>query len=97
VTLAAPAAWGPVLGAVSASSPSPSPNPADPESVSPGLWGFLVVFVLAIVVWLLMRNMTARLRRLRFREQERLRRDRADGGAGGAGDEPPPGSPGDPV
>jgi flagellar biosynthesis/type III secretory pathway M-ring protein FliF/YscJ len=50
----------------------------DPESVSPGLWGFLVVFVLAIVVWLLMRNMTGRLRRLRFREEERQRREAAE-------------------
>src|SRR4051794_14796142 len=52
-----------------------TPTPPPPESVTPGLWGFLVVFILAIVVWLLMRNMTQRLRRLRFREQERLRRE----------------------
>jgi hypothetical protein len=84
------AAWGAVLAALPASGPSPSPRPADPESVSPGLWGFLVVFVLAIVVWLLMRNMTARLRRLRFREQERLRREAAEPGAA------PPGQPGSP-
>jgi flagellar biosynthesis/type III secretory pathway M-ring protein FliF/YscJ len=55
-----------------------SQTPPDPESVSPGLWGFAVVFVLAIVVWLLMRNMTGRLRRMRFREEERLRREAAD-------------------
>jgi flagellar biosynthesis/type III secretory pathway M-ring protein FliF/YscJ len=50
----------------------------DPESVSPGLWGFAVVFVLAVVVWLLMRNMTGHLRRLRFREEERQRREAAE-------------------
>jgi flagellar biosynthesis/type III secretory pathway M-ring protein FliF/YscJ len=55
-----------------------SQTPPDPESVSPGLWGFAVVFVLAIVVWLLMRNMTGRLRRLRFREEERQRREAAE-------------------
>ena len=66
-----------------------SQTPPDPESVSPGLWGFLVVFVLAIVVWLLMRNMTGRLRRLRFREEERLRREAAERDRGDRGDEPP--------
>jgi hypothetical protein len=61
----------------------------DPESVTPGLWGFLVVFVLAIVVWLLMRNMTGRLRRLRFREEERQRREAAERDSGDRDDEPP--------
>ena len=59
-------------------SPSPSPSPSDPQSVSAGLWGFAVVFVLAIAVWLLMRNMTGHLRRMRFREQEELRRQAAE-------------------
>ena len=78
------------------------PTAPAPESVSPGLWGFLVVFVLAIVVWLLMRNMTRRLRRLRFREQERLRREGGESGEGGEGGarepgngEPPSGPGGD--
>jgi flagellar biosynthesis/type III secretory pathway M-ring protein FliF/YscJ len=70
------------------------PTVPAPESVSPGLWGFLVVFVLAIVVWLLMRNMTRRLRRLRFREQERLRREGGDGGAREPGNGEPPSGPG---
>lgn len=56
-------------------SPSVSPSlPAqapDPNSVTPGLLGFLVVFLLALATWLLMRNLTARLRRLRFREEQR--------------------------
>jgi hypothetical protein len=73
-----PAGWTAVVA-----TSTPTPTPANPESVSPGLWGFLVVFVLAIVVWLLMRNMTQRLRRLRFREQQRLDRERDAGGADG--------------
>ncbi|MBC7639340.1 MAG: hypothetical protein H7231_06115, partial [Rhodoferax sp.] len=40
--------------------------------VTPGVLGFLVVFVLAVITWLLMRNLTARLRRMRFREEQRL-------------------------
>ena len=53
----------------SPSLPAKTPNP---DSVTPGLLGFLVVFVLAVVVWLLMRNLTGRLRRMRFREEQRL-------------------------
>jgi hypothetical protein len=74
-----PAGWTAVVA-----TSTPTPTPANPESVSPGLWGFLVVFVLAIVVWLLMRNMTQRLRRLRFREQQRLDREGDAGGSEGA-------------
>ncbi len=48
--------------------PAQTPNP---DSVTPGVLGFLVVFVLAIATWLLMRNMTSRLRRMRFREEQR--------------------------
>jgi hypothetical protein len=58
--------------ATSTTTPSPTPGEPDPDTVTPGLLGFLVVFLLAIVTWLLLRNMTARLRRLRFREEQRL-------------------------
>jgi hypothetical protein len=51
--------------------PTPAPQP-DPDSVTPGLYGFLVVFVLAIVTWFLLRNLTGRLRRMRYREEQRL-------------------------
>ncbi len=67
-----------------ATTPTPSPTatlPADvapdPNSVTPGLLGFLVVFVLAIVLWLLFRNLTGKLRRMRFREDQRLADDAA--------------------
>lgn len=59
-----------------------------------GLGGFLVVFALGLAVWLLGRDLTRRLRRMRLREEERLAalpRDAAEapragdgGGAGGA-------------
>ena len=38
-------------------------------SVSPGLGGFLAFFLLAIALWLLMRNMNARLRRMAYRDE----------------------------
>lgn len=62
--------------ATSTATPSPGPTLPDPDSVTPGLAGFLVVFVLAIVTWLLLRNMTGRLRRMRFREEQRQAAER---------------------
>lgn len=58
--------------------PSPLPQQGpDPSSVTPGFLGFVVIFVLAIATWLLLRNLTARLRRMRFREETRLADERA--------------------
>ncbi|MGN6301266.1 MAG: hypothetical protein ACTHN8_09290 [Angustibacter sp.] len=62
--------------ATSTATPTPGPTLPDPDSVTPGLAGFLVVFVLAIVTWLLLRNMTGRLRRMRFREEQRQATER---------------------
>ena len=46
-------------------------------NVTAGLGGFLAFFLLALALWLLMRNMNARLRRMSFREE-------AEAKAGGA-------------
>lgn len=62
--------------ATSTATATPGPTLPDPDSVTPGLAGFLVVFVLAIVTWLLLRNMTGRLRRMRFREEQRQAAER---------------------
>lgn len=43
-------------------------------AVSPGLGGFLAFFILAIALWLLMRNMNARMRRMSYRAEEQARR-----------------------
>jgi hypothetical protein len=48
-------------------------NGAPSSMVSPGLWGFLAFFVLAVALYLLMRNMNARMRRMSYRSEE-LRR-----------------------
>ncbi len=64
--------------------PSLPPQAPDPNSVTPGVLGFLVVFLLALATWLLMRNLTARLRRMRFREEQRQAREGT-----GAGEGPP--------
>ena len=47
----------------------------DPESVNitAGLGGFLSFFLLAVALYLLMRNMNPRLRRMAYREEQRGR------------------------
>jgi hypothetical protein len=56
-------------------------------SVSPGLGGFLAFFLLAIALWLLMRNMNKRMRRMTYREEQeaaaRAKRGEAPGTAAG--------------
>ena len=68
----------------------------DPESVdvTAGLEGFLAFFLLAVALYLLMRNMNARMRRMAYREeqeaqaaQERAAQEKADEPP--ASDEPP--------
>jgi predicted lipid-binding transport protein (Tim44 family) len=41
-------------------------------SVGPGIGAFIAFFVLALVLWLLMRNMNGRMRRMAYREQQRV-------------------------
>ena len=64
----------------------------DPNSVSPGLIGFLATFGLVLASILLFWNMNARLRRMRHREDqeaaERAAREEPDAGDDGTGDEP---------
>ena len=71
-------------------------------SVTAGIGGFLAFFVLALALWLLMRNMFARLRRMRYREEARIEAERraagldaegeAPGEAGDEADDPDPGA-----
>jgi hypothetical protein len=42
----------------------------DPSKVTPGIAGFLTVFVLAVATWLLIRSMTAHLRKVRYRAEQ---------------------------
>ncbi|MBC9822040.1 hypothetical protein [Terrabacter sp. MAHUQ-38] len=38
--------------------------------IGPGIWGFIAFFVLAIALWLLVRNMNSRLRRMAYRDRD---------------------------
>ena len=53
--------------------PSPSPSTATDgtpsQQAAPGLWAFAAFLFLAIALWLLMRNMNARLRRMSYRQK----------------------------
>ena len=89
-----------VVGALAAAAAQPPPA-VDPDSVSPGLGGFLVVFALALATWALARSMTGRLRNVRRRAELEAREgrppDAPDGGGGrdagsGSGSGSDPGS-----
>ena len=47
-------------------------------SISPGIGAFIAFFVLAIALWLLMRNMNARMRRMSYRAEETQRQAEAE-------------------
>jgi len=56
--------------ATAAPSPEPTLRPGlDPNQVTPGPWGFFITFGVAVVLFLLIRDMTKRIRRVRYREQ----------------------------
>jgi len=53
-----------------AATPTPTPTPAiDPDLVTPGPFGFIVIALLAIAVVLLVWDMQRRIRRARYREE----------------------------
>ena len=63
--------------------PTPSPVPdftGDPNLVSPGIAGFVVTALIAIVTVLLIIDMTRRMRRVRYRAEvrERLESEKLD-------------------
>ena len=49
-------------------SPAPSGSPSD-DSVTPGLLGFLVTFLIAVAAVLLVLDMVRRIRRVRYRAE----------------------------
>jgi hypothetical protein len=77
----------------------------DPNVVSPGILGFLAFFLLAVALFLLVRNMNGHLRRMRYRAEameareareamEAMEADQApDDGPAAPRDEDPPAGP----
>ncbi len=56
----------------SAATPTPSPAPQfNPDTVTPGLVGFGITFLIAVAVVLLIIDMVRRIRRVRYRDEIR--------------------------
>ena len=87
VASALDAAVGWAMTSALAASPLPTPTPGfDTDTVTPGVWGFLITFAVAAAAVLLMVDMVRRVRRTRYREEirakleaERQAGDDADG------------------
>lgn len=65
------AAFAALLSAVATATPSPTPSvpQVDPETVTPGPWGFVAIAFLALAVVLLVWDMMRRIRRARIRSE----------------------------
>lgn len=66
-----------------AGTPTPSPTPPLNDAlVTPGPWGFAIVFGIAVITVLLILDMTRRIRRVRYRSElrEKLEKEQRDDG-----------------
>lgn len=83
---------------IAAATPSPIPSDKVPDAskVSPGLPGFIMIFLLAVAVIILARSMNKRIRRVKLRAEEQELEEMAAAdeernqtpGDGSAGEEP---------
>jgi hypothetical protein len=65
-------AWISLSGALPArgwDAATPAPKVPDADSVTPGVWGFVITFMVAAVTVLLIIDMTRRIRRTRYRAE----------------------------
>jgi hypothetical protein len=70
---------------------TPAPKVPDADSVTPGVWGFVITFMVAAVTVLLVIDMTRRIRRTRYRAEIAQKLDAEQAAAGvdrSAGDQP---------
>jgi hypothetical protein len=64
------------LMTVQAADPSPTPFPAytgNPNLITPGVWGFVAILAVAIATIFLLIDFSRRTRRLRYREEVRIK------------------------
>jgi hypothetical protein len=54
---------------------TPTPKTPNPDLVTPGVWGFIVIFLIAVVTILLVVDMTRRVRRTRYRAEVNAKLD----------------------
>jgi len=69
-----------------AAASTPSPAQVDENIVTPGPWGFIIFFAVAVITILLILDMTRRIRRTRYRAEvrERLEQEQQERDAPGA-------------
>jgi hypothetical protein len=60
--------------------PTPPPSEVDENLVTPGVWGFVITFAIAVLVVLLVVDMVRRLRRVRYRAEINERLDAEQSG-----------------
>lgn len=74
VRLAASASGISVHSVRRAASPTPYPGyTGNTNLITPGVWGFIAILVVAIITILLLVDMTRRIRRSRYREEVRIK------------------------
>ena len=73
-------------------------GPPPSTDIGPGIGAFIAFMVMGVLLWLLMRNMNARMRRMAYRERDRVEALRApqDARSGEQGDGVPGSGPSDP-
>jgi hypothetical protein len=72
--------------ALLATTPTPAPSGApDDDSVTPGVLGFVITFLIAVVVVLLVLDMVRRIRRVRYRAEIAEKLDAEQAGDDAAG------------
>ncbi len=55
--------------------PSPAPKVPDADLVTPGVWGFVITFLIAVATILLIWDMMRRVRRTRYRAEVNAKLD----------------------
>jgi len=58
-----------------AATPSPSPKTPNADLITPGVWGFVITFMIGVVTILLIWDMMRRVRRTRYRAEVNARLD----------------------
>ncbi|QDZ16738.1 hypothetical protein FPZ11_06265 [Humibacter ginsenosidimutans] len=72
-------------GQVMAATPSPAPKVPNADQVTPGVWGFAIIFAIGIVTILLIWDMMRRVRRTRYRAEVNAKLDAEQSQAGDSG------------
>ncbi|WP_243064070.1 hypothetical protein [Humibacter sp. RRB41] len=70
---------------LAAATPSPSPKVPNADTVTPGVWGFVITFLIAVAVILLIIDMMRRVRRVRYRAEVNAKLDAEQAAADAAG------------